>query len=104
MNDPRYEWLHPHWYSEPALAVLTAVEDARERGHRAAGESAGAVWDSYAAAGVTDEQMALGMMAVAEQLLRRLQALEPGVNHLAVQCPGASPPETEWPPDVAAVG
>jgi hypothetical protein len=96
-NDPRYEWLHPHWYSEPALAVLMAAENARERGPQAAGETAGAVWDDYAAAGVTDEQMALGMMAVAGRLLRRLQALEPGVDHLA------TPPDPEW-PDVAAAG
>jgi hypothetical protein len=104
MNENRYEWLHPHWYSEPALAVLAAVEQHAESGHRAAGEMAGAVWDDYAAAGVSDEQMALGMMAVAGQLLRRLQALEPGVDHLAVHGLGASRPEPDWPEDVAAVG
>jgi len=105
MNENRYEWLHPHWYSEPALAVLAAVEQAGERGSRAAGEAAGAVWDDYAAAGVTDEQMALGMMAVAGQLLHRLQALEPGVDHLAVHGLGAGEPEPDWrEQNVAAAG
>jgi hypothetical protein len=104
MNENRYEWLHPHWYSEPARAVLAAVEQAGERGHKAAGEAAGAVWDDYAAAGVSDEQMALGMMAVAGQLLHRLQALEPGVDHLAAHGLGTSRAEPDWPTDVAAVG
>lgn len=104
MNENRYEWLHPHWYSEPARRVLAAAEQAGERGARAAGEAAGAVWDDYAAAGVTDEQMALGMMAVAGHLLRRLQALEPGVDHLAEHGLGTTRAEPERPTDVAAVG
>jgi hypothetical protein len=104
MNENRYEWLHPHWYSEPALAVLAAAEQAAERGHRAAGETAGAVWDDYAAAGVSDEQMALGMMAVASQLLHRLQALEPGVDHLAAHGLGATQPEPVRHENVAAAG
>jgi hypothetical protein len=96
MSNARYEWLHPHNHTRPALDVLAAAEDAREHGHRAAGEAAGAVWDAYAARGLTDEQMALGMLAVAELFLRHLQALQPGVDHLAAYGLPVARIEPEW--------
>jgi hypothetical protein len=42
--------------------------------------------------------MALGMMAVAGLLLRQLQALEPGVDHLAAYTPPVARIEPEWHP------